>query len=50
MEQWTNMIHLVFNDHLVVLDPEETERLKYAIHAHKKPKRRGRGVLETAKL
>ena len=31
-----NMIHLVFNDHLVVPDPEETERLKYAIHAHKK--------------
>lgn len=51
------MIHLVFNDNLVVLvDPEGTERLKSAIHAHKKHQggegrvEKGRRVLETAKL
>lgn len=45
------MIHLVFNDHLVAPDPEETERLNYAIYAHKKLQGGwGRGVLQTPKL
>lgn len=42
------MIHLGLNDHLVVVDPEETERLNHAINAHKKLKRVGWG--ESSKL
>lgn len=38
MKQGTKIVNLVFNEPLVVLDPEETDRLKYAIHDPKKLK------------